>query len=115
MDTLHPHCAGLDVHKDTVVACVRHQPPRGRARTEVRTFATHTAGLLELADWLAAEGVTHAAMESTGVYWKPVCRRRATRSVIRVSVFFQTRGMPFLSLMVLYAESLPCGAPLPTA
>src|SRR5262245_12030488 len=51
MDTLHPHCAGLDVHKDTVVACVRHQPPRGRARTEVRTFATHTAGLLELADW----------------------------------------------------------------
>jgi transposase len=72
MDTLHPHGAGLDVHKETVVACVRHQPPRGRARTEVRTFATHTAGLLELADWLAAEGVTHAAMESTGVYWKPV-------------------------------------------
>ena len=72
MDTLHPHCAGLDVHKDTVVACVRHQPPRGRARAEVRTFASHTAGLLALADWLAAEGVTHAAMESTGVYWKPV-------------------------------------------
>ena len=72
MDTLHPDCAGLDVHKDTVVACVRHQPPRGRARAEVRTFASHTAGLLALADWLAAEGVTHAAMESTGVYWKPV-------------------------------------------
>jgi transposase len=72
MGTLHPHCAGLDVHKDTVVACVRHQPPHGRARTEVRTFPTHTAGLLGLADWLAAEGVTHAAMESTGVYWKPV-------------------------------------------
>ena len=72
MDTLHRVCAGLDVHKDTVVACVRHQPPRGRARAEVRTFASHTAGLLALADWLAAEGVTHAAMESTGVYWKPV-------------------------------------------
>jgi len=72
VDTLHPHCAGLDVHKDTVVACARHQPPHGRARKEVRTFATHTAGLLELADWLAAEGVTHVAMESTGVYWKPV-------------------------------------------
>ncbi|HZY87945.1 MAG TPA: IS110 family transposase [Gemmataceae bacterium] len=72
MDTLHPHCAGLDVHKDTVVACVRHQPPLGRARKEVRTFPSHTAGLLELADWLAAEGVTHVAMESTGVYWKPV-------------------------------------------
>jgi len=72
MDLLHPHGAGLDVHKDTVVACVRHQPPQGRARQEIRTFATHTAGLLELADWLAAEGVTHVAMESTGVYWKPV-------------------------------------------
>ena len=72
MDTLHPHCAGLDVHKDTVVACARHQPAQGRARTEVRTFATHTPGLLALADWLAAEGVSHVAMESTGVYWKPV-------------------------------------------
>jgi transposase len=72
MDIVYPHCAGLDVHKDTVVACVRHQPPQGRVRLQVRTFATHTAGLLELADWLAAEGVTHAAMESTGVYWKPV-------------------------------------------
>jgi transposase len=73
VDTLHPHCAGLDVHKDTVVACVRHQPPHGRARQQVRTFPTVTAGLLELADWLAAEGVTHVAMESTGGYWKPVC------------------------------------------
>jgi transposase len=72
MDTLVAHCAGLDVHKDSVVACVRHQPPQGRARCEVRTFSTLTAGLLQLADWLAQEGVTHAAMESTGVYWKPV-------------------------------------------
>ena len=72
METLHPHCAGLDVHKDTVVACVRHQPPQGRPRQQTRTFLTLTSGLLELADWLAAEGVTHVAMESTGVYWKPV-------------------------------------------
>ena len=72
MDTLVAHCAGLDVHKDSVVACVRHQPAHGRARCEVRTFTTLTAGLLQLADWLAEEGVTHAAMESTGVYWKPV-------------------------------------------
>jgi transposase len=72
MDIVHPHCAGLDVHKDTVVACARHHPAGGRVRLEVRTFATHTAGLLQLADWLAAQGVTHAAMESTGVYWKPV-------------------------------------------
>jgi transposase len=72
MDTIHPHCAGLDVHKDTVVACVRHVAPSGRARSEVRTFSTLTAGLLELADWLTRQGVTHAALESTGVYWKPV-------------------------------------------
>jgi len=72
MDTLLCHCAGLDVHKDNVVACVRHQPSQGRARSEVRTFSTLTVGLLELADWLNQEGVTHVAMESTGVYWKPV-------------------------------------------
>src|SRR5689334_20951172 len=71
MDMLVPDCAGLDVHKETVFACVRHQPPQGRARTEVRHFSTLTEGLLELADWLAAEGVTHVAMESTGIYWKP--------------------------------------------
>jgi transposase len=72
MDMLYPHCAGLDVHKDTVVACVRHQEAGGRVRKEVRTFGTVTRDLLALSDWLAAEGVTHAAMESTGVYWKPV-------------------------------------------
>jgi transposase len=72
MDTVHCHCAGLDVHKDTVVACVRHASPEGRARSEIRTFATLTDGLLELADWLAQERVTHAALESTGVSWKPV-------------------------------------------
>src|SRR3954447_17527003 len=70
METLHPHCAGLDVRKDTVVACVRHQPPQGRPRPQTRTFLTLTSGLLELADWLAAEGVTHVAMEPAGVYWK---------------------------------------------
>jgi transposase len=72
MDTLYAHCAGLDVHKGNVVVCVRHYLPGGRVRQEVRTFATTTAALLALADWLQAEGVTHAAMESTGVYWKPV-------------------------------------------
>jgi transposase len=72
VDTVHPHCAGLDVHKDTVVACVRHHDGRRRVQQEVRTFPTHTRGLEELAAWLATEGVTHAAMESTGVYWRPV-------------------------------------------
>ena len=72
MDLLHPCCAGLDVHKKTVVACARRLGPDGQPVTAVRSFGTMTADLLALADWLAAEGVTHVAMESTGVYWKPV-------------------------------------------
>lgn len=72
MDTIYPHCAGLDVHKDSVWACVRHLSPDGQVRQEVRVFGTATRALLELSDWLASEGVTHVAMESTGVYWKPI-------------------------------------------
>jgi transposase len=71
MDILHRCCAGLDVHKEKVVACVR-QSDGGRVRQEVRTFRTETNQLLALADWLTDEGVTHVAMESTGVYWKPI-------------------------------------------
>jgi transposase len=71
MDVLYPHCAGLDVHKDTVVACVRHMA-NGTVKREVRTFKTTTKELLALSEWLAAEGCTHIAMEATGVYWKPV-------------------------------------------
>jgi transposase len=69
---LHPRCCGLDVHKETVVACIRVSEPGKQARHTVRTFSTTTRGLLELGDWLAAERVPVAAMESTGVYWKPV-------------------------------------------
>src|SRR6516225_1843279 len=71
MEVMHEHCAGLDVHKETVVGCVRVSE-RGEVRHEVRRFATTTAGLLELADWLRQAGCTHVAMEATGVYWKPV-------------------------------------------
>ena len=71
MEVLYPDCAGLDVHKDTVVACVRHMA-NGEVRREVRTFKTTTKELLALSDWLADEGCTHIAMEATGVYWKPV-------------------------------------------
>jgi len=71
MQVLYPRCAGLDVHKDTVVACVR-LAGEGQATTEVRTFATTTAGLCALAEWLVESSVTHVAMEATGIYWKPV-------------------------------------------
>jgi transposase len=67
MDVIHARCAGLDVHKQTVVACVR-VAAAGRGRHEVRTFATTAAGLLALQEWLVAAGCTHAVLESTGVY-----------------------------------------------
>jgi transposase len=72
MPSVHPCCCGIDVHKETVVACVRTAGPGGKVAAEVRTFATTTRGLLQLGDWLASTVVTAAAMESTGVYWKPV-------------------------------------------
>jgi transposase len=71
MDVLYPRCAGLDVHKDTVVACAR-MADGARAKHEVQTFGTTTPGLLALADWLRERGCTHVAMEATGIYWKPV-------------------------------------------
>jgi len=71
MEVLHQCCAGLDVHKKTVVASVR-LAAENKLVTEVKTFATTTAGLLALSDWLSENGCTHAAMEATGVYWKPV-------------------------------------------
>lgn len=72
MDTLYPRCAGIDVHKNNVVVCVRCCDRPGKVFEEVRTFATMTRDLLALSDWLAEHGVTHVAMESTGVYWKPI-------------------------------------------
>ena len=71
MQVLYSRCAGLDVHKDTVVASARLATGRD-ITVEVRTFATTTAGLLALSAWLAERGCTHVAMEATGVYWKPV-------------------------------------------
>ena len=73
MDLVYARCAGLDVHKATVVACVRRPGSRPDARqAETQTFATTLRGLEALAAWLTAHGVTHVAMESTGVYWRPV-------------------------------------------
>lgn len=71
MEVLHPRCAGLDVHKDSVVACARIQQGR-HAVSQVQTFGTTTKALLQLSDWLSEQAVTQVAMEATGVYWKPV-------------------------------------------
>ncbi len=72
MDVLYAHCAGLDVHKKTVVACVVIPAPTGGWHKETRTFNTMTADLLTLSDWLESLAVTHVALESTGEYWRPV-------------------------------------------
>jgi len=72
MEALLARCCGLDVHKASVAACVRGPGPDGAPEQLVRTFGTTTPELLALHDWLQAHGVTHVAMESTGVYWKPV-------------------------------------------
>src|SRR5437764_940822 len=68
---LYPCCAGLDVHKKTVVACIITTGAHGKVSRQVRTFATTTVHLLELSDWLAEHEVSHVAMESTGVYTPP--------------------------------------------
>ena len=94
MDILHPCCAGLDVHKDTVYACVRRHGPGGAAREAVRVFGTMTPDLLALGDWLAEHGVTHVAMESTGVYWKPVYHLLEGRFALLLANAQQLKRVP---------------------
>jgi transposase len=72
MDIVHTHCAGLDVHKKTVVTAIIVPDGKNGLQKETRTFETMTCDLLALSDWLMGYGVTHVAMESTGEYWKPV-------------------------------------------
>jgi transposase len=71
MKTIHRRCAGLDVQKSEVLACLR-VVGRGKGNHEVRRFPTTTQGLFELAEWLKGSGCTHVAMEATGGYWKAV-------------------------------------------
>jgi transposase len=72
LDVIYERCCGLDVHKRTIAACLIVPGLGGVPQKEMRTFGTMTEDLLELTDWLAAAGCTHVAMESTGVYWKPI-------------------------------------------
>lgn len=72
MEVIVERCAGLDVHKDTVMVCVRRPGTGTRRGQEIREFRTWTSSLRDLRDWLAVEGVSQVAMEATGVYWRPV-------------------------------------------
>ena len=78
MEVLIECCAGIDIGKDEVVACVRTPAPGGRGRQkQTRTFCSFTGSLEAMADWFTAEGVSEIAMEATGSYWKPVVRHEA--------------------------------------
>ena len=90
---VHPRCGGLDVHKATVVAC-RVVAGDGPVRREVRAFGTMTAELLALGDWLEEAGVTHVAMESTGVYWKPVWNLLADRFTLLLVNAAHVKAIP---------------------
>lgn len=72
MENIFLRCAGLDVHKASVEACVRRMEPNGQLHQQTRHWGTMTRDILMMADWMAAQGVTHVALESTGVYWKPI-------------------------------------------
>lgn len=72
MEVIFGRVCGMDVHKALIVACLRVLSPSGQVRCEVRRFGTMTADLLKLLEWLKTERVSHVAMESTGVFWKPI-------------------------------------------
>ena len=72
MEIVYERCSGLDVHKKKVVVCSSTPDAAGQRLKETRTFRTTTQDLLHLLDWLKDKGCTHIAMESTGVYWKPI-------------------------------------------
>jgi transposase len=72
MQVVYERCCGLDVHKKVVVACLITLTAKGQRHKEIRSFGTMTRDLLMLLDWLRAAGCTHIALESTGVYWRPI-------------------------------------------
>jgi transposase len=72
MQTMVERGCGLDVHQATVVACLLMVLKNGKVQKQIRTFGTTTRELVSLREWLLSEGCTHVAMESTGVYWKPI-------------------------------------------
>jgi transposase len=94
MDVLYDCCCGLDVHRDTVVACLLRAGAGGRPTKAVRTFGTTTAALGELAVWLGEASCTHVAMESTGVYWKPVYNMLDGRCTVVVVNAAHVKAVP---------------------
>ncbi len=73
MQIVHERCCGLDIHKKLIVACLVTPGHSGSRHKEIRRFGAMTADVVALGQWLRAAGCTHVAMESTGIYWKPMC------------------------------------------
>src|SRR5712691_10592262 len=94
MDVVYERCCGLDVHKQTVVACLVMPGSGKQPRKEIRTFGTMTADLLGLSDWLLEEGVTHVAMESTGVFWKQVWNLLENRCTVLLANARHIKAVP---------------------
>jgi transposase len=106
MQVIHARCAGLDVHKKTVVACVLITQPDGTVVKHTATYGTFTPDLLALGDWLKGHGVTHAAMESTGVYWRPIYQLLEGNFTLLVANAQHIKRMPGRKTDVTDAEWL---------
>jgi transposase len=106
MEVVYPRCCGLDIHKRTVVACRIVSGPDARPQKEVRTFGTMTDDLLALADWLDEAGVTHAALEATGVYWQPLWNLLEDRFALLLVNAYHVRQVPGRKTDVKDAEWL---------
>lgn len=106
MRIVYKRCCGLDVHKKVVVACLLVLEPDGELRTEIKKFGTMTADLLALLDWLQQAGCTHVAMESTGVYWKPIYNILEGHLEVVVVNAQHLKGVPGRKTDVLDAEWL---------
>ncbi len=104
MQVMHERCAGLDVHKKTVVACVMISLPEGRVEKHSVTFTTMTSQILAMSDWLRSYRVTHVAMESTGVYWRPIYQLLEGQFELLVANAQQIHRMPGRKTDVTDAE-----------
>ncbi|MCE3201782.1 transposase [Paenibacillus sonchi] len=94
MDAIRERCAGLDIHQETVVVCLLSGPLEKRPRSVTETFGTTTRELLRLQEWLEQQGCTEIAMESTGVFWKPVWNILESTCTITLANPHRIRNMP---------------------
>jgi transposase len=106
MQVTHERCAGIDVHKKTVVVCCLSVAPNGKPKRETRTYGTTTRELLSLCDWLSSQGMTHVAMESTGEYWKPVYNLLESSHAVMVVNSHHFKQVPGLHTDVKDASGL---------